>query len=483
MVLSALVLMMGCKDRTQTPATSPERKSVAEPIALPSLPPQELVVLVHSTHDTLQSARLGLEAAMRLRVDLPLPFPRVEHSDDHFRVVLARGAFGTLKPLILAVLGELPTAKVIPPSQAGGDDVIRLAVVCTDQARVPLYTTPGVTTKKNLLVDTQHPIAHLTHGQVLVLKEDSEGEPGDEEEGSAPTLAEQGFLQVLQPQPGLVRGTDVLLPADCTPRDEDNDDGNGRILGLRKAAPGESAGKGSAQPEQTGQLCLTTRFSARKDSIAHADVLAVRPNYRSCQRFPEAGTFDGFDHSADGHHFAVEIIPSPESPTQGVGFHGLDVFAVGAHGEITQRGRLSRLSRPAFLGEQLVAVKEDQAGVEVVGIPGLLRRDPSDGAPLAEPKRLAYVALPSLPPIPASRPHHRPGAPTLSDGKIHVLFQRSCTNEHQKRVRALAGKNYVLCVTDLAVEIPLQGAAPTRICHLDNLDNPLDEPVTIPCPA
>lgn len=239
------------------------------------------VVLEGGAHDTLGAARLGLEAVLKLPTNLPLPYPRVERHADRFRVVLGRGPFAALKPLVQALAAAGHPVQMQAAGQAGGDDVIRLGIVCTEGESVPLYSAAAAKGSP------PKEIAKLRHGQVVVLKEDEEeprhGSHGDDEGGGG-EVAERGFLTVLQPQAGLVRGPDVLLPADCTPRDEDNDDGNGRILGV--SAPGEA-----------GRLCLTTRFSGRVAHLSRADVLAVAPSYRRCAHFVGAGTFDGFDHS------------------------------------------------------------------------------------------------------------------------------------------------------------------------------------------
>lgn len=456
----------------------PVRVDAAAPFAA-----EEAVVLVHSAHDTLGAARLALEEALRLPVDLPLPFPRVERHADRFRVVLARGPFAMLRGLWQGVASAYPRVQVLSAGQAGSDDIIRLAIVCSPAESVPLLAAPkdgGLKPGKELM--------RLRSGQVLVLKEEDDG-PGasDDEDGGegghSQTLGEQGYLTVLQPQLGVVHAPDVLLPADCTPRDEDNDDGNGRILtGTTVGAP---------KPGQVGRLCLTTRFSGKQGRQTRADLLAVGPNYRRCLRFPGAGTFDGFDHARDGSHFAVEATDSKPLPTPGAvaAVPALRLYAVleaspGQSG-VAVRGSFANLSRPAFLGDNLIAVSEDAAGVALWSIDGLGRRSATDTSPLPAPRRLLQLALAGLPPLPEKLQAsvHRPAAPTLASDRVKASFLRSCPADLQKRVRALAGRHYVACLYELEVEVALDGTRAERRCRIDNADSPLEEPLSVPCPA
>jgi hypothetical protein len=266
-----------------------------------------------------------------------------------------------------------------------------------------------------------------------------------------------------------VRGPDVLLPADCTPRDEDNDDGNGRILGA--PAPGEA-----------GRLCLTTRFSGRIAHLSRADVLAVAPSYRRCAHFVGAGTFDGFDHSRSGSHFAVEIDETTGPATAAAPLVGLRLYAVEENGGLKVRGQWPGLSRPAFLGDHLVALSEEPAALSVLVIDGAGTRPVSDGAPLPAPRRIATLAVADIPRLPDKIPVHRPGAPTLSNGRLHVSFLRGCRPDWTKRVRSAAGRSYVQCVLEIEVEVGLLGERLERRCKLDNVENVLEQPITIPCP-
>lgn len=458
-----LALSSGCRqhDAAPPPPAAPAPAAAAEPAL--KFVEGEQVVIVDSAHDTLGAARVGLEAALRLGTDLPLPYPRVERHGDRFRVVLGRGPYGSLKPLLRALGAASHPVQVLAAGQAGGDDVIKLGIVCTEGESVPLFAAPLTTPPKEL--------ARLKHGQVVVLKEDEEeprhgGDDGDEQELSE--VAERGYLTALQPQLGLVRGPDVLLPADCTPRDEDNDDGNGRILGA-----GGSGG--------LGRLCLTTRFAGRVGHLARADVLAVTPNYRRCLHFPGAGTFDGFDHSRTGSLFAVEI-DEPARPAGGPAFVGLRLYAVPEQGGIQARGQWPGLSRPAFLGDHLIAVAEEAGLVALFQIEGLGHRAAGDASPLPAPRRIAALALSDVPRLPEKVPVHRPAAPTLASGRVRASFLRSCRPDGVKRVRAAAGSSYVSCVLEIEAEVGLDGSRLERRCRLDNAETPLEEPLSTPCP-
>ncbi|MBL9004442.1 MAG: hypothetical protein JNJ46_09360 [Myxococcales bacterium] len=488
-----------CRDRAAQPSAQPVPSRAMD--AGPRFAAEEAVVLLHSAHDTLGAARLALEEALRLPVDLPLPFPRVEKHGDQFRVVLARGPFAMLQPLAQALAASHKPAQLLAAGQAGGDDIIRLAIVCSPSDSVPLFSMPPA--------GAQSPgkeIARLRHGQVLALKEEDEGpagghddEGGEEDERRPATLGERGYLSVLQPQLGLVHAPDVLLPADCTPRDEDNDDGNGRILA------GTSVG--APKPGQVGRLCLTTRFAGKKGRQAQADLLAVSPNYRRCLRFLGAGTFDGFDHAGDGSHFAVEIneaqarsLPmaaasagahagaaTPSNPAGGPALrvHAVQEATAGQNGVVV-RGQWPGLSRPAFLGDDLIAVSEEPASVALWSIDGLGKRAAGDASVLPAPRRIHQVALPGLPPLGEKllASVHRPAAPTLSGERVKASFLRSCPPELAKRVKAQAGRGYVACLFELELEVGVHGSNPAadRRCHIDNADNPLEEPIRVPCP-
>ena len=427
-------------------------------------------MLVDSAHDTLSAARLGLEAALRLPVDLPLPYPRVERHGDRFRVVLGRGPFSALRPFSASLTSAGHPVQFLPAGQAGGDDVIRMGIVCTEGGSVPLYALPLSTPPKE--------VARLQHGQVVVLKEDEDeprhGSSDADEEGGNET-AERGFVTVLMPQAGLIRGPDVLLPADCTPRDEDNDDGNGRILG-------------QSGPSPFGRLCLTTRFAGRVHHLARADVLAVAPNYRRCLHFPSAGTFDGFDHSRNGSHFAVEVDEMTgaarglSAPAKAAPFVGLRLYAVDSKSAMLPRAEWPGLSRPAFLGDHLIALAEEAAAVSVWAIDGVSKRAAEDTTPLPAPRRIVSLAVLELPRLSDKVPAHRPAAPTISNGRLRVSFLRSCRPDWAKRVRVAAGRGYVQCVLEIEVEAGWNGEKLERRCKLDNAENPLEEPLTIPCP-
>lgn len=466
----------GCRQRDAAPAAEQQPSGAgaagAAAAAVPTFPDAEQVVIVDGAHDTLSAARLGLEAALHLSTDLPLPYPRVERHGDRFRVVLGRGTYASLRPLVRALFAASHPVQVLAAGQAGGDDVIKLGIVCTEGESVPLYATPLTTPPKEL--------ARLKHGQVVVLKEDEE-EPrhgdhdGDEQQLSE--VAERGYLTALQPQLGLVRGPDVLLPADCTPRDEDNDDGNGRILGAGASGSGE-----------LGRLCLTTRFAGRVGHLAHADVLAVTPNYRRCLHFPGAGTFDGFDHSRTGSLFAVEVDEGAHpavgsNPTAGApAFVGLRLYAVPAQGPLQPRGQWPGLSRPAFLGDHLIAVSEEAALAALFLVDGIAKRTAADTSPLPAPRRIAALALADVPRLPERVPVHRPAAPTLAGGRVRASFLRSCRPDGVKRVRAAAGASYVSCVLEIEAEVGLDGSRLERRCRLDNAETPLEEPLPTPCP-
>lgn len=484
--LGLALLSPACREKTPTQPLPPRVIDAG-----PGFAADESVILLHSAHDTISGARLALEEALRLPADLPLPFPRVEKHGDQFRVVLARGPFAMLQPLSKALSAAQKPAQILAAGQAGGDDIIRLAIVCSPAETVPLFASPSS--------NGQSPgkeITRLRHGHVLALKEEDEGpgtghdDEGGEEDGHALTLSEQGYLSVLQPQVGLVFAPDVLLPADCTPRDEDNDDGNGRIL------TGTSVG--APKPGQVGRLCLTTRFAGKHGRQARADLLAVSPNYRRCLRFPGAGTFDGFDHSRDGSHFAVEVVdgqatppiratasvaPSAPRPESALRIYAVTEVPAGQNG-VVSRGQWPGLSRPAFLGDHLIALSETSVSVALWSLDGLGKRAASDGSPLVAPRGVHTVSLPGLPPLSEKllSSVHRPAAPTASGDRVKASFLRSCPPDLQKRVKAQSGRGYVACLFELEVEVGFDGSRAERRCHIDNADNPLEEPIRVPCP-
>lgn len=506
-----VLFSLACKQPQPSPgaAAAPAAQVDAAVLAAPAAPvdPQQESVLISGQHDTLSAARLGLEAALKLPVDLPLPFPRVEHHADGFRVVLARGRASELATLVAALQAAGQRVTLAPAGQAGGDDVIRLGIVCTDGAPAPLYQSPLARDKDGALRE----LARLPTGQVVVPKEEDEA-PAEADEGDrggreSSAAAESGYLTVLQPRAGLLPGPTVLLPADCTPRDEDNDDGNGRLL-------------------QGGRLCLTTRFSGKQGQVPHADLLAVTPNYRRCVRFLDAGTFDGFDHDAARTQFAVEApisatpaTPTASTPTGGSTavdaggrpaagaaktarapqLLGLHIYAVSPRGELLPRGQLPGLQRPAYLGDHLVAVVEPLPrspapagpGVPSVPPPGLvvldgiarLTADAAAGTPLPTPRRIFSFAPGTFSRLIPKVATYRPAAPTLQDGRVHASFQESCRPDGEKRVRAAAKGDFIQCIMEVEVEVGLDGTRPQQHCRLDNAQNNLDEPLPIPCPS
>lgn len=420
----AALLGAACKDKPAPPPPA------APQVQAPVVPRDQVIVVVLSEHDGVDAARQGLAAALRLKVPPPLPFPRVERHGDRFRVVLARGKGEALEPLVkeLSAAGTVP--KIIPQGEAGGDDVVRLAIVCTEGEAAPLL---GGSPPKEL--------GRVAPGEVLLPGED-EGSDGDSDE------AERGLLKVLAPRPGLIHGPDVLMPADCTPRDEDNDDGNGRIL-------------------SSGRLCLTTRFSGRDGDVTRAALVAVSPGYRRCQRFPDAGTFDGFDQSAAGTQFAVEA----KAPS---GAAGIAVYDVGPAGQLTPRFHVPGLARPAYLGDNLVAVADDGAAQAVAVIDAAALR----AATAPTPRRVFTLPGARFQP---EVPTHRPAAPTLQGGRVAVTFQQACQKPEEKRVRAAARGDFEQCVLEIDVEVGLDGKDPKRRCQLNNSPSGLDQPIATPC--
>ena len=477
--------LAGCKDRTP-PAASPGSGSATAaadkaPPGAPGLAPDLEVVLIGSEHDSLSGARQGLEAALALPsgpdgTDIPLPFPRVERHGDRFRVVLARGKYAAVQALAAALSQGGHPPSVLPAGQAGGDDVVTMGVVCTGGEPAPLYERKGPLPKTGL----PREIARLRPGQVIVPAEDdgdgAHGEDDPESRGKdADHTAERGFLVALQPQEGLVRGPDVLLPADCTPRDEDNDDGNGRLL-------------------LHGRLCLTTRFSGRKGQVPHADLVAVTANYRRCVRFPGAGTFDGFDHNATGMQFAVETSTppaapaapaaqaAPAAPPASAPLTTLAIYAVQDSGAITPRGQFPGLARPAYLDDHLIAAMDDRPEQGLVIFDGLGRRDLRDTAPIAAPRTLWSFPPGQSPRLVPKVPIYRPAAPTLHEDRVRVSFHQACRPDAEKRVRAAAGKDFLQCVMEVVVDVGLDGSKPQKSCQVDNAERSLDEPIKIPCP-
>jgi hypothetical protein len=50
-------------------------------------------------------------------------------------------------------------------------------------------------------------------------------------------------------------------------------------------------------------------------------------------------------------------------------------------------------------------------------------------------------------------------------------------------VRTAAGRHFVAGLYELEVEVALDGTHPERRCRIDNADNSLEEPLSVPCPA
>lgn len=469
-----------------TPAATPPASGAATATAEAPVDPAAEVIVVGSHHDTLSAARAGLEAALKQPVDLPLPYPRVERHADVFRVVLGRGRGAAMAPLITALRAAGQAPEVAPAGQAGGDDVIRLGIVCTDGTPAPMYAAP-------LAKDSaRRELALIPSGQVVIPREDEESAEPDDEAGRGGGHAgssgpDSGYLTVLQPRAGVLPSPLLLLPADCTPRDEDNDDGNGRLL-------------------SGGRLCLTTRPSGRQGQVPHADLLAVTPNYRRCVRFPEAGTFDGFDHDPGRTQFAVEAALPTAPPTAGTAApaaaakpgadkgprppaaSGLLIYDVSPRGELTLRGQLPGLQRPAYLGDHLVAVSEPPPGSAADKTPGLvavdgLARPAAPGTALPAPRRIFSFAPGTYQRLLPKVPLYRPAAPTLQDGRVRASFQQACRPDGEKRVRAEAKAGFVQCLLEVEVEVGLDGARPQQRCRLDNAQNNLEEPLTTPCPS
>lgn len=443
------------------------------PAAAQSLEANRDYVLVLTQHETIGDASGGLMAALKLPVDLPLPYPRVERRGDRFRVVAGRGK-GTELTAVEAALRKAGAAVTAEPHTAGGgDDVVRLGIVCTDGSPVPLYAAPLPKS------GTPRELRRLPHGQVVVPTEDDDEPGGEGEPGAA---AERGFVKVLRPAIGLLHGPDALFPADCTPRDEDNDDGNGRLLAggrlclttRHSGDPGPGAGQGAAQGA-----------TQTRSQIPRADLLAVSPSYRRCLRVPGAGTFDGFDHNQAGTQFAVEH-ELPKNPAAGAPPHAgsLRIYSVSERGEPVPRGEIPDLIRPAYLGSALVAVRDAGASSapELVALDDLGARAPSDASPLPAPRVLYAFPPQGFVRMVPKATLYRPAAPTLHDGRVHATFQLGCRPDADKRVRAAARRNYVQCLMEVNLEVGLDGSRPERRCRLDNVDNGLDEPLPTPCP-
>lgn len=404
--------------------------------------------LILSEHDGLGSAREALEAALRLPVDLPLPFPRVEHRGDRYRVTLARGGRAALLTLAQALKAAGAAARLVNADEAQSDEVVRLGIVCTEPGgSVPLFRGEGAQKAGRRGAGPMVEVGRAPHGRVLLLADAEE----DLEAGGG--VAERGYLRVLGQGEGLVRSTDVLLPPDCTPRDEDNDDGNGRILA-------------------TGRLCLTTRFAGKDGELTRAALLAVHRSYRRCTRFADAGTFDGFDHDAAGAQFAVEVAgAAPEAA-------GVQVYDVSAAGELKQRLTLAGVARPAYLGGAGLAGVWTEARSQSLVLLG--PENLSGAAPAkVEPRRL--FTLPGAPFAPRS-PSYRPAAPALHGARVAVTLQQACEPGEEQQVRARARKDFRQCVREVEVEVGLDGSAPRRRCLLNNAPVMLDEALTTSCP-
>ncbi|MFO0580249.1 MAG: hypothetical protein U1A78_40270 [Polyangia bacterium] len=477
-LLLGAALQVGCPQHPPAPASAADASAAGV-----QLDPAQDYALVLSQHETIGDAATGLGAALKLTTDLPLPFPRVERRGDRFRVLGGRGKGAQLAPVLGALKAAGVAVQVEPAAAGGGDDVVRLGIVCTDGTSAPLYA--------ELLPRTGSPReqSRIPHGQVVVPTEDDDG---DSDEGSPSAAAERGLVKVLRPAVGLMHEPDVLFPADCTPRDEDNDDGNGRLL----------AG---------GRLCLTTRHSggyhgpggargsvaasASGTRIPRADLLAVSPSYRRCLRIPGAGTFDGFDHNQSGTQFAVED-EQPAGPAAGPAGGSsagaaagstpapattLRIYTVGERGEPVLRGELPDLIRPAYLGDTLVAVRDAGGPPELVALDRLGARAATDPSPLPKPRALFALPAQGFVRLVPKAPLYRPAAPTLHEQRAHVTFQLGCRPDAEKRVRAAAGKRFVQCLMETEVEVGLDGTRPERRCRLDNVDNSLDEPLPTPC--
>jgi hypothetical protein len=470
-LLLGAALQAGCPQHPHpaAPAGAPASTTTAgASAATVQLDPAQDYALVLSQHETVGDAATGLAAALKLPTDLPLPFPRVERRGDRFRVLGGRGKGAVLAPVLAALKAAGAAVQAEPAALGGGDDVVRLGIVCTDGTPAPLYAEP--------LPRTGSPREHsrLEHGQVVVPTEDDE----DSGDGAPSAAAERGLVKVLRPAVGLVHEPDVLFPADCTPRDEDNDDGNGRLL----------AG---------GRLCLTTRHSggyhgpsgaraavaaaASGTRIPRADLIAVSPSYRRCLRIPGAGTFDGFDHNQSGTQFAVED-EQPAGPAAAPGARTtLRIYTVGERGEPVLRGELPDLLRPAYLDDTLVAVRDAGGPPELVALDRLGARAATDASPLPKPRVLFALPAQGYVRLVPKAPLYRPAAPTLHEQRAHVTFQLGCRPDAEKRVRAAAGKRFVQCLMETEVEVGLDGTRPERRCRLDNVDNSLDEPLPTPC--
>lgn len=151
---------------------------------------------------------------------------------------------------------------------------------------------------------------------------------------------------------------------------------------------------------------------------------------------------------------------------------------------LVARGQWPGLSRPAFLGDHLIAVSEESGGVAISVLDGLGKRAAGDASPLPALRRVLSVSLPGLPPLSEKllASVHRPAAPTLSGDRVKASFLRSCPADLQKRVKAQAGRSYVACLFELELEVGFDGSRVERRCHIDNADSPLEEPLTVACP-
>lgn len=442
-VLLSLALLPSCKQHPHATGPGPTSLPTPRPQG-PQVRGDADVILLLSEHEGLAEAQKGLEAALRLPVDLPLPFPRVERHGDKYRVVLARGKYEGLGH-VAGALGA--RARVVPLGEGGTDDVLRLGIVCAEPGgSVPLFAPAGPRLKKG---ETPREAGRLPHGQVLVLQAEDDDGP---EEGGGGVEAERGFARVLKPQPGLVREADVLLPPDCTPRDEDNDDGNGRLLAH-------------------GALCLTTRSEGMDGEVHRAALLAVAQNYRQCARFPDAGTFDGFDQNQPGMQFAVENKGAPPH-----GDPALEIYDVSPQGKLALRARYPGLSRPAYLGRFLVATVADAGGQGIVVLDGEVLQHSLSAVPA--PKRIFTLGGPRF--VPRS-PTVRPAAPTLHDGRVRVTFQQACEGAEERRVRAAARADFKQCIFEVEVDVGTDGKDPRRRCTLNNGPVTLEQPLPAPC--
>jgi hypothetical protein len=195
----------------------------------------------------------------------------------------------------------------------------------------------------------------------------------------------------------------------------------------------------------------------------------VQPGYQRCTRFPDAGTFDGFDQSPAGTQFAVEERLEGGAP-------GVSVYDVGERGQLTRRLHLPGLSRPAYLGDELVCAVDDAAGQGLVAIAkGAL----SGSGPAPAPRRLLTLPGPRFQPAVAVP---RPAAPTLQGAVVTAAFHLACDKEKERRVRAVARRDFEQCQLEIEVAVGLDGKEVQRRCQINNAPSSLEQPISVPCP-